>query len=119
MLLLSLPPLTALAACSGGDGPGSLGPEREEPVRAVTAEDTATGTRLSVEAGCLDKARLLLDDDSPRAVALRLVVRRWDSNGKPVPACATGSSVTLAAPLGNRAVVDATTGDPVDVSRFP
>lgn len=104
-----------LTGCTHGGGSGALEAERNERIGGVTAETRGASTSLFVDAGCLDKGRLVVEEQSERLVSLRYFLRRWNSNGDPVPACGSRTVVTLIAPLGDRAVMDAETGNLVEV----
>ena len=108
--------MLAVSGCGAGSEPnarpqGSLGPERAEPIRAVSlGPGPPGGSRVAVEIGCLDQGRLVLVGETPRSVTLRLLNRRWDARGGITPACAGILMVSLSKPLGSRDVIDASTG---------
>lgn len=75
------------------------------PIRSYDVEGEA---RVRVEGHCNDDGRVVVVDETGEQVALRLEVR-----GEPQGDCLACPSVTLDRPLGDRAVLDASTGEPV------
>ena len=102
----------ALAGCSSA----GLGPERlttPASVQAVPFGDRSP-TQLAITAGCLDESRASVEE-SPSQVRLSYYLRTYDAKGDPVPACATRLVVPLRAPLAGRPLVDARSGERIEV----
>lgn len=66
--------------------------------------------------GCKGEFRLAELEETEDQVRIRVERDRFDGDGDE-PACAASLTVRLGAPLGDRSVVDLTTGEIVDVSR--
>lgn len=98
--------LCLLAAC-GGDGW-----ERTE-IGTVEVRDDAQGDVLVIGPHCSDDARATVDEsDASIEVGLEL---SGDHHGD----CYTTVEVRLAAPVGDRTIIDAATGEPANVGTHP
>jgi hypothetical protein len=114
-LALTLAVVAVAAGCTG-DGRGQLGPERLVTPTELSLERNNDGTfrTLTAFAGCQDDLRLT-HVETPTEVRVSVYLRKYESNGEAEPACAASSSVTLGSPLGDRRVIDAKSGRPVQV----
>lgn len=69
--------------------------------------------RLVVQVGCGPELEAEVAEESPESV--RLQVTRGPSDGGPEPACLVSLAIDLASPLGERSLVNDTTGDRLTV----
>lgn len=108
--------LVLAAGCSDAAQKGRLGPERLVTPSGLTLERNNDGTfrTLTAFAACQDDLRLT-HVETPTEVRVSVYLREYESDGEDEPACAASSSVTLTSPLGDRRVIDAKSGEPVQV----
>jgi hypothetical protein len=101
-LVFSLGGLLALAGC------GSAGDDRGTPASVGSVEGSPTSDRLNVVLGICDVEGLVVDVDesSTSQVGIAATFERQTSPA----ACATGVQVVLREALGDRTIVDVSTG---------
>ncbi len=110
----------ALAACNPVTGPGPAQGERRGPIElggVYGASVDDTGLRLSVEVPSCNGDPVIAEfRQEPDAVRIQIVTTEQLGEGD---ACADSITLTLDAPLGDRQVIDLTSGDVLEVAVRP